>query len=490
MGAYRLIIGCNFNQYDSVGGNFEPNRYLLLDNIDDRQVSTNAEIARQPMQSGDTISDHMYRLPTEYSVSGTFSLNGMNWGDNSYDFIQMGDRITNIQHAFEKIKDEGILCTLITIDSDALQKNNVNGLDNDKIINASTRFKIRKNMALQGITWVERQNSLKFTFKFYQIIMVEQQEYVNLQEAERIDLGLPLVSNPVGSSLGSVLADNGALAQTVTKALYDSGYIENDFLAASVEYLKDMKDIAIAQAIIVVAAAVLVGTIYAVSVIGVAASLTSSVAAIFPVGTIVAAAVVIVGAIICSISAIFNRRKEEEKKRDKFKLINGSAKQDTIRLMNFLDDIEIVVNNINSNITIYNIQEDKPHQVVLNIAGNYYVINFEQNNVNGYGWESKVTTLDGSSIGTGQKEKWCPVAAFTDMDRNQNMWFKDSTKQYEVYLMNPALSSSYNGTEDEVNAVRKKLSSYTIWVSKGDISKNIKKIYDAINKAIQDAGYN
>ena len=490
--AHRLIIGCNLEQYDAVGGNFDANRYLILDNIDDRQVQANAQIASQPMQSGDTISDHMYRLPVTYTVNGTFSLNGMNWNDISYDFMKEGDRLTNIQHVFERIKDEGILCTLITIDTDALPSYSSTGnnqVDNNKVVNASIRFKKRERMALQSITWVEGQNTLKFTFQFYQIIMVQAQEYVNLAEAERLELGLPCVSNPVGSSLGTVLADNGALAQTVTKAIYDSGYIENDFLHYSVEILQGMKDVIIARAVILVASAVLVGTVWAVSVIGVGAALTSSIAAIFPVGTVIVAAVAIVAAVGYAIWSIFNRHKNEEKKRKAFKLVNGSAEQDTNRLLNFLDDIEVEVNKVNSNVTIYSIQEDKAHQVLLNIAGNYYVINFEQNNTNDYGWYANITDMAGEPI-SGYRGKWCPVAAFTDMDRNANLWFKDDTKQYEVYLMNPALSDEYNATAAEKEAVKKKLTSYSIWVSKGNIADNIQKVYDAINKSIQNQGYN
>jgi hypothetical protein len=443
------------------------------------------------MQSGDTISEHMYRNPITYTVSGVFSMNGINWNDNSYDFIQAGDRITNIQHVFEKIKDEGILCTLITVDSDAFTSMTNNNEIGENIINASTRFKIRKNMALQSISWTERQNSLKFNFTFYQIIMVEQQEYVNLQEQERIDLGLPNVSNPIGSSLGTVLADNGLLSQTVTKSLVDNGYIENDFLAACAQIIDTYATYMIASAVVSVAVLVIGASIKitAAAVAAGAGSVIGGTAAVFPVGTIIAAAVVVVAAVAVFIGYTLKRNEEQRKKRMAFKLINGSAEQDTARLVNLLDDIEVEVNQVNSNITVYTVQEDAEHQVVLNIAGNYYVINFKQNNTNNYGWSANVTDLDGNPITTMNKDKWCPVASFGDMNRNQNMWFKDSTKQYEVYLMNPALSPDFNPGEEELEVVRKKLSSYTIWVSFGNIEENIDKVYQAINKAIVSRGF-
>lgn len=494
MGAYKLIIGCNFEQYDAVGGDFIPNRYLILDKIDDRQITASATIASQPMQSGDTISDHMYRNPDEFTVSGTFSLNGMNWNDNSYDFIQQGDRLTNIQHAFEKIKDEGILCTLITLDSDALQRNETTGqytLDNEKIVNASTRFKIRKNMALKSITWTEMQNSVKYSFTFYQVIMVEAQEYVNLTEDMKRELGLPSVNNPYGSTLGTVLSETGALYQSVIQTLYDKGYFDEDFLnkAIAEEVLADFGHIGLIVANTLVVIGAVVATAAVVGVITGILGASAVSAAIFPVGTIIAAVAAIGVAIFCGVKAMIDKHEQEEKKKKMFKLVNGSAFQDANRLINLLYDIEAQVNQIQSNVTVYSIQENKPQQLMMNIAGNYYVIEFSENNTNGYGWEAKVTDNQGQPLTTVLHNKWCPVSSFTDMNRNLNCWFRDSTKQYEVYLMNPALSADYNPSANEVAAVRNHLSSYTIWVSKGNIEDNITVIQDAIMNAIENQGF-
>ena len=91
MGAFRTVIGCNMDQYET--GSFEPTRFLVLDTQENKSVQATSTIAQQPLQSGDTMSDHMYRDPTTFSISGMFSLNGKNWDDDSYDFIQMGDRL-------------------------------------------------------------------------------------------------------------------------------------------------------------------------------------------------------------------------------------------------------------------------------------------------------------------------------------------------------------------------------------------------------------
>lgn len=494
MGASKLIIGCNFQQYESQGGDFTPTQYLIFDKIDDRQITAKSTIASQPMQSGDTISDHMYRNPDEYSVSGTFSLNGVNWNDNSYDFIQQGDRLTNIQHAFEKIKNEGILCTLITIDVDDYGKLKSGEAYYDaatnKMVNASTRFKIRRNMALNSITWTEMQNSVKFTFGFFQVIMVEAQEYVNMTEEMRKELALPSVNNPYGSSLGTVLSETGALYTSIFDTLNDRGYFDKDFLKNLVteNLLEGYGTIGKALINVATVAAVAAGVIV-VGVVAAVAGVGAVTAAIFPVGTIIAAAAALVASVVYAVVNITKQAKEAEKKLKMFKLVNGSAMQDTNRLMNMMFDVESQINQIQSNVTVYAIQENKPQQIIMNIAGNYYTIDFSENNTNDYGWQAKVLDIDGKPISGMLHDSWCPVASFTDMNRNLNCWFRDNTRQYEVYLMNPALSPNYNPKENEVKAVRNELSSYTIWVSKGNIEDNVKMIQDTIITAIEEQGF-
>ena len=87
------------------------------------------------------------------------------------------------------------------------------------------------------------------------------------------------------------------------------------------------------------------------------------------------------------------------------------------------------------------------------------------------------------------QNKWSPISNMVDFDRNQNMWFKDLTKQYEVYLCNASFNDEYNNTQEKIDTVKNKLSSYSIWVSKGRIQDNVKKITDAINKAIISEGF-
>ncbi len=495
MGAFRTIIGYNPQQYDS--GSFEPTRYLILDTQEDKNINADATIAQQPLQSGDTMSDHMYRNPTQVSISGMFSLNGKNWDDDSYNFIEAGDRLTNVEQVFEQIKDEGFLCRLTTIDESDVSSNTA-GIINLKS-NAKTRFKSRNNMALKSIVWTEKQNTVKFSFTFIEVIMVEAQEYEELTDEEKDKYGLPSVSSPVGSSLGTLLKDTGQLKETILRTLYDNGYVQDDFfkaLCANVAQLT--QSVAIAAAIISVGLAVSVITaIPAAIAVGVAAAtggsvlaaLAGSCSAVFPVGTIVVAVVAVVAGIAIGIAKYIQWKKKQEKQKKAFKLINGKPDQDAQRLFNLFDDVEMAVNRAKSNLTIYNITGNYEQTVTLNIGGEYYLIVFEKSNVDkSQPWSARVTDLSGNALSS-VYHAWCPVAAFTDLNRNQNLWFKDNSKAYEVYLVNPSLSKEVNKTQEEMNNAKANLEGYTIWVSKGTIQDNIKAVEDAIEQAIESEGF-
>ena len=353
-------------------------------------------------------------------------------------------------------------------------------------------------MALETISWTEKQNSVKFSFGFKEVIMVEKQEYEPLSPEEQEALGLPNVTSPIGSSLGTLLAETGALQQTIVQTLYDNGYIENDFLRVVCETAEFINSVKTAAAIIAVGLAVaVITTIPAAIAVATAAAtggsiiaaLAGSVSAVFPVGTIIVAVVAVVAGIAIGIAKFISWRKKQEKQKKAFKLINGKADQDRDRLVNLLEDIEVVINRVKTGLTIYSINGNREQIVTINIGGEYYLINFIKNNtVENSGWSAEVTDMEGNALET-VKHAWCPVSSFCDLDRNKNLWFKDKSKQFDVYLVNPSLSSEINKTQEEINNAKDNLEGYTIWVSKGDVQKHIKKVEDAIESAIESEGF-
>ena len=157
--------------------------------------------------------------------------------------------------------------------------------------------------------------------------------------------------------------------------------------------------------------------------------------------------------------------------------------------MNLLDDIQEAVNSAGSNLTIYNFSSDEEQEITLTIGGNYYYITFSKTSVFPF-WKTDVrinapATKEGSSsISNMRTDPPSIVTNFTQLNENINMWFKDETKQYQVYLLNPSLDDEFNKEQDAKDKAASNLSNYSIWVSKGSIKANVKKIEDAINEAL------
>lgn len=479
MGAYRAVIGCNFEQY--VNNTTEPNRYLILDYQEDKQVTSTAVIASQPMQDGDTMSDHMYRQPTEVTLAGSFSLNGKNWDDDSYNFISIGDRLTNIQEAFERILKEGLLCTITTINEDDMMTDEGGKYSGTLKSNARNRFKIRKNMALKNISWTEGQNNIKFNFTFQEVIMVAaQQEYEELSEEEKKRLGLPSVTYPETSNLGTLLTQNDELLKSILQKLYEKGYIDDEFIKlAQDQYPTADTVLLLLGAVAIVGAAVGLGVALAVGL-----TVTAS---IFPVGTLIAGA----GLLVAGCCAYLDRcakEDEEKKKRAKaIKVINDSAEEGIRQLNLLLDDVQTALKNLQTGLTIFIIKEDKEQQVALNLGGETVIINFKNRYTDGskVSWYSKVEDMNGDTINL--YNDWCPVSDIFTLNRTDNLWFQKNG--FEVYLVNPSLSPSINSTEEELENVKPILTGYSIWVSDGDIKVQLARIAKAIDDTLISKGY-
>lgn len=471
-------------------------KYLPLDLINSKTVNTSSQIVTQPLQSGDTMSDHMYRLPTELQLSGTFSLNGRNWNNTTYDDIMSSgiDRITSIQKVFEYIKNNGILCTIMTCATDIDKPDNFTYDNDGNILSSninidSTRFITRKNMALTNINWGEFTNYLTYQFTFKEVIMVN-----TITEYVANDLDLPYTGMPVAQSLGDVFTstDNqDIIAQSIMKILYDNKYIYDSFIKGLVSEIGE----GASEYIRIVTAASLIGT--AVGIIGGAMILSSvssllvATSSVVPVGTTIAATAVIVGAVVGGIAGIIKFIEKRKKK----KLAFGKAKNirdDANRLNDLIDKVIGKISEFNFNTNVYQFQSDNPNQqICLSVGGRYYYITLTRTQSDPY-WTSQISDAgfdDKADTISTKLNDFPVVSSIMDFDPHSNCWFKDATRQYQVYLCNPSLALSENSTKEEIKAVKEKLSSYIIYVSKGNINDNIGKLTDIISAALEEDGF-
>ena len=436
----------------------------------------------------------MYREPVTLSIKGKFALNGRNWNNDSYDFISnANDRLTSIQRVFEYIKNAGLLCTITTVATEMdgpdkiYYETNTEGADVIKgnINPSNTRFLTRSNMVLTGINWTEKQNVLDFTFNFTEVIMIDTEEY----EVDFTDPDSPSLAYPRAQSVGSVLLESGQLPEAIIRALYDDGYIENDFLRWCSDYIHDKGIIIQTLVAVGIAVGVIIGSVALASAIGLAA--LGSTALVFPVGTVIAAAAAGIIATVAGISAIIHRHEKEEKQKKAFKLAKDADEahagdEDYNRLCNLIDDVEASVNRASGNITIYNFSSDEEQTICLSIGGQYYYITITKTSDYPYMKADIRVNAEGNNGDpiSNRRTEWAPCTNIMELNENVNMWFKDENKQYEVYLVNPALDDAINKTDEEKKIVWQMLTQYTIWVSKGHIKEQIQAIEQAIDDSI------
>ena len=125
---------------------------VILDNVRESNVTERSSLTTHPIATGDIVADHMYKEPATIGLNGTFGRYG-NLG-----FSKNGKSLSlkDIENFFRRIKNEGVLCTLV--------KTSLN--DSDK----SLQFNKYQNCVLTNIVWTEGIDSLKFDFSFTEIL--------------------------------------------------------------------------------------------------------------------------------------------------------------------------------------------------------------------------------------------------------------------------------------------------------------------------------
>lgn len=475
---YQLVIGANF-----VGKTYA---YLYLDTCMEKDITSSAHIPTQPLQDGNTIADHMYRNPDEYTISGVFSLYGKYGNDKRYDNMPIisdqGDRLGNIQSVFEYIKDNGILCDLTTIQEDDY---------------GTVRFKQRNNMALENIRWKENQASMNYTFTFKEIICVEVQE-----DAASTGEDYPMVQMPSARSLGETLINTTGLIKLVLRSLIDGKWINKQ----ACQYLNSVGEL---------------NTQYFTYNNKMYKDLADAIS-IFSTDTTNTDELIELYAPIADFMVYNNFWNSVNKQKRAFSLIYNFEKyidpatgeislyemlddencrvneSELLRLNDFLTSIKNKINDMYSDCNLYEISSGKDdneaREVALNIGNNTYYVSFNKDTSNPLNmWSISITTigdkgetslngLNGKAIST---NSWPVCNSFSEMTPNTNCIFLDKTREYEVYLY-------YNKKAIGQTSITTKnyLCNYQLVVSYGHVRDHIQKIYDTIYNALIKEYYN
>ena len=427
MSQYYVVISFQFEN--------EKETTVLLDTIDDVQITTSSTITEHPVPTGDIVADHMFKNPVTMDITGSISLAGSSQNVLGAE----GNKLVNFQELFEKIKNTGTLCTIYKL----------NTLTND------IRFVKRDRMALNNIRWVERINTLDFTFSFRQILAVTIQEY----DVDIDDAYLPNVTEPKTLSFTDTLLDWDQVDKAVYATLVKFKLIADDF----VTYMAGAtKTSLVALGVSLVAAKVVI-------------SFVGGAAAIGPVGWaiigITGAAAAIVGTVTAVIK-IFKRAKYQIKE---FKYYEDDRKmqQEVRRFSEFTSQIHMQLQQLNESMKVYQVSDDSDQECMLTIGNNYYIFSFVKNNTSGK-YSLKVT---GGADDIDEERKilsdisGCPDSFYDCTDENR-LFLADESGEF-VYLIK---TDSEN--ED-------KLTSYAILATAMQPSNFNNAINDIIYNAIR-----
>lgn len=368
---------------------------IILDTVNDTNISASSTVTEHPTLNGTPMADHMYKNPIDLTLNGTFSLNGK----KAILINKTGKSLARVEKLFEDIKDLGVLCTISKIKI----------ADKEQ----TPQFTVRQNMVLQSINWVEKINSLTFSFNFREALRASIQTY----DVDPDDRFAPDITFADSSNFSDTLLDWDAVDKEVLQALLDYNLAADDFL----QYLAT---IGVGSLI-----AIGIGAVVATSLASTLVAIGVAVSTIPVVGAVVAA----VAAVVIGIFALFKLIKKRAYKIKAFVYYKKASKRDkeVKRFMEFYESIHNKIRTLDGAIKVWSVSENKAQETLINIDGSYYIFNFEKNNVDsGYAYKLNVSDINDTVVKCTNTN--CAIGSFTDGDDNNSLF---KTSKSRVYLI-------------------------------------------------------
>ena len=419
MSEFAVVISCKMNESDSTNTSF------VLDTVDDTSVTSNSVIATHPIVDGDIVADHIYNQPDSLTLTGTFSLNGT----KGIVVNQEGAKLEQVQLLFEKIKKEGIICSVVKIHNDE---------------NKNIRFKLHKSMVLNHITWIEKANSLDFTFTFTEVLLVNIKKDLLPDQSDKY---LPEITDPVTLNFTDTFIDWESITASINNILSSEKLITEDFLY----YLSSMTETTLAA-------------------IGISLILAAHIMVVLhlsnPIGLVIGAAVGIVYGIT---KAIINFVRGQKYKIQQFQLYKEEEKnrKEVERYCNFQDELHKNLMQLNNAIKVYNIGSNTSQECSLSIDNNYYWFVFTKDNTTG-NYKLEIKDMN-ESIKKVKLDISSSPTNFSQLHSNNSLYRAAEGGSY-IYLICP--------NEDKTD-----LTNYYIVVS----SMNLDKYNEAVTRIIKNA---
>lgn len=436
--------------------------YFEFDLINSVTVTSTSELTEHPLVNGDMIADHMYRMPASVSVSGKFALQGK----LRYPYNGAGERLANIETIFERIKNEGILCKLMTIKG---------------VGDTNARFKERDNMALTNISWTEKGNTLEFNFTFNEVIMADTQEVE--YNVDVTDPNLPAISDASSLDFTDTLLDWNKIDEIIVKQLYNVGILDSDFLQFAIDTAKNAVTASAIGAVIGVGAVViglkvLVGIGVAISSIPVAGWIT---------GAVVVAVSAIAAAFISVFKSIKKKNAQKEYQIEQFKLYQNDRQnqQEVERFANYLGKVHQNLEYLEDVLQVYAPTATTNQECLLYVDDAYYIFRFMLNNTTNK-YTLTIMDIEEKVYATCNDIEGAALASIAECTHS-NCLFRTPGSGFYIYLINSKLQAAIdnNLSEKEINKMKTDLTNYWILVSQIDMEDFNNMLSDIVINAMK-----
>lgn len=412
------------------------NSPIEFDIVNSKTVESSSKITDYPMVNGDTVADHMIRQPVSISISGVYSM----YGNKPTSFKGENDRLTNIEALFERIKDEGVMCSIVTIDRGS---------------NSKQRFKARNNMVLTRISWTESQASLSFSFDFTEALTVE----LNDIQVDYTDENLPAITDAASLDFTDIFIDYNQVTEICIQQLDSLGLMQDKFWPNVVYWLKTVGETNLSTRV----GAAVVGV-----PVGIATLLTiSAIVGTVPVAGWIATGIIsgvtaVAGAIWALVSSIKKKKAERDYAVNQFKIYKdeNKQKQENERFANYIGNIHLQIKYLDDVIKVYGISSDEEQECMLFVDDEYYVFTFKKNNTqstsNNVVWGCDITNISiDDKVGNIDDVSSYALSNISECTSTNNM-FKTKNGYY-VYLINKKLfaieNADYSSDEERNNAI-------------------------------------
>lgn len=375
---------------------------LYLSSVNDSTIDLSSNISQQPLANGDIVADHMYDLPATMSVAGSVELT------NESILLQRGD-FTEFQSLIERIKSEGILCTISKIVATT----------------GSVRFSQRSNMALTRISWTERINSLNFTFSFTQALLAD---VITIVPASN-DEYLPSTTEPQTLNFTDVFLDPQEILTEITTAMFAWGVFTED-VANIAKSLLATGEAAIGGALVGAAPGAVIGAAIGSVVPGVGTAIGALVGG--GIGAVVGEYAVVIPGIYNLIKNTVETIGWQQEQQKKAKT-DAEKLQEAKNLIEFESQVFNTLQKLNEYFTVYKVttNEEQECQVIFDDVS--YLVLFTKNSLTD-GYRLTIVGQDGVDRCVLPDISSAP-SSFDDCSRSNKLFALDQSGR-ELYFIN------------------------------------------------------